>query len=62
MALERRCLTVSLQMPEAHALSVWMGVAGCGCPMSSRIVRSMAASFPLWNNVASSALVAEEKI
>ena len=26
MALERRCLTVSLMMPDAHALSVCIGV------------------------------------
>ena len=41
MALDRRCLTVLLAMPAANELSVWMGVAGCGWPISMRAVRSI---------------------
>ena len=40
IALERRCLIVSLAMPHAVELSTCMGVAGCGCPISSKAVRS----------------------
>ena len=32
-------------MPSAHLLSVWRGVAGCGWPSSSKVVRMGAAFF-----------------
>ena len=39
MALDMRCLTVSLMMPEAVELSVCMGIGPCGCPISSSEVQ-----------------------
>jgi hypothetical protein len=59
MALERRCLTVSLTMPAAHALLVWMGVAACGCPISSSAMRRGTQSRAFWNTAPSSASVAD---
>jgi hypothetical protein len=35
-ALDLRCLTMSLAMPQAVDLSVFIGVAGWGWPMSRR--------------------------
>jgi hypothetical protein len=46
-ALDLRCLMMSLAMPAAVTLSVCMGVAGWGCPSSSRVVQSVVASCPL---------------
>jgi hypothetical protein len=46
-------------MPAPHALSVWIGVAGCGCPISTRAVRSGTASRALWNKAPNSASIAE---
>jgi hypothetical protein len=59
IALERRCLAVSLAMPAAQALSVWIGVVGFGCLISMRTVRRGMASQVLWNNAPNSAYVAE---
>ena len=61
IALDRRCFTVPFAIPAAHALSVWIGVAVCGCPISRRVLRSMAASFPLKNRAPISASVAEDR-
>ena len=55
MALERRCLTVSLAMPTAALLSVMRSVSGCGCCISRRVWRMTSASLPLWKRPASSA-------
>ena len=41
------CLMVSLAKPSAVELSTWIGLAGCGCPSSSRKVRIGTASWPL---------------
>ena len=38
MALDLRCLTVLLMMPDAMELSVRIGVGPCGCPISSNEV------------------------
>jgi len=60
MALERRCLMVRFAIPHAVELSTWMGVAGCGCPISSKAVRSAVPSFMFVNNPAVSASAADE--
>ena len=44
---ERCLLTVSFAMPTAVRLSLCIGVGGCACPNSSRIVRSIFPSFAL---------------
>jgi hypothetical protein len=59
MALDRRCLTVLLAMPVAHALLVWMGVAACGWPIYSSAIRRGAQSRAFWNTAPSSASVAD---
>ena len=60
IAFDRFCLTVSVAIPLAVLLSVAIGVAGWGCPYSSRAMRRGHASLPaLWNkapNLASAAL------
>ena len=43
------CLTVSI-IPSAVLLSVLIGVAGCGCPNSSKVVRIGTASFTFMYN------------
>ena len=60
IALERWILMLSLAIPHAVELSTWMGVGGCGYPISSRVVRSMAASFMLVKSPAVSASAADE--
>ena len=60
IALDRSCSMVSLAIPDAVLLSVVIGVAGCGCPSSAGGTRIGQASFPLWNNVPSSASAASE--
>ncbi len=60
IALERRWRMVSLAIPTSHILSVFIGVAGCGWPMSWRVVRSMARTFPLRKVKPSSASAAED--
>ena len=42
MDLERCFLTESFAMPAAVLLSTWMGVGGCGCPISARARQIMA--------------------
>ena len=49
MALDLRCLTVSLMIPEAVELSVCIGVGPCGCPISSNEVLSTSPSLALMN-------------
>jgi hypothetical protein len=60
MALLQRCLTVLFAIPAAHELLVCMGVEGCGCPISVRVVRNEAASLPLWKRMPSLASAAED--
>ena len=59
MALDLRCLTVSLMMPEAVELSVRMGVGPCGCPISSNEVLSTSPSLKLMNRPPNSTSAAE---
>jgi hypothetical protein len=40
IALERLCLTLELAIPVAVEFSVTMGVGGCLCPNSSRVILS----------------------
>jgi hypothetical protein len=47
MECVRLCLSVSLMYPVAVVLSVCSGVSGCGCPVSSNVVRKIVASFAL---------------
>ena len=51
---------LSLAIPQAVELSTWMGVGGCGCPISCRVVHRMVASFMLVKRPAVSASAAEE--
>jgi hypothetical protein len=46
-------------MPVAHALSVWMGVAACGCPISLRATRRRTQSRAFWKTAPTSASVAD---
>ena len=39
IALDALCLMVLLEKPTAVVLSIWMGVGGCGCPISSKHTR-----------------------
>ena len=59
MALDLRCLTVSLMMPEAVELSVCMGIGPCGCPISSSEVLSTSPSLALMNSLPDSASTTE---
>ena len=49
MALDLRCLTVSLILPDIVKLSVCMDVGPCGCPISSNEVLSTSPSLALMN-------------
>ena len=57
--LDRLYLMVLLVMPEAVELSVLMGVGGCGCPISSRMVLKIMTSCQFTNNAPISASFAE---
>jgi hypothetical protein len=46
-------------MPAAHALSVWMGVAACRCPTSSRAMQRGTQPRAFWKTAPSSASVAD---
>ena len=59
MALDLRCLTVLLMMPEAMELSVCMGIGPCGCPISSSEFLSTSLSLVLMNRPPNSASAAE---
>ena len=60
MALDLRCLMVSLAIPHAVELSTCMGVGGCGCPISSRVLRRATASFIFVNTPAISASAVDD--
>ena len=60
IALDQRCLQVPLEMPLAVELSVWSGVAGCGWPISTRVVLSTVPSFAFKKRAPSSASAAED--
>jgi hypothetical protein len=47
MAHVHLCLIVSLLYPVDVVLSVCSGVCGCGCPISSNVVRKSVAYFAL---------------
>ena len=57
--LERLCLMVLLVMPEAVELSILMGVGGCGCPISARMVLNIITSCPFTNSAPISASAAD---
>jgi hypothetical protein len=59
MAFDRFCLTVPLMIPSAQLLSVVMGVAGWGHPISSSATRIGHASCPLTKHAAVSVSAAE---
>ena len=59
MALDLRCLMVSLMMPDAVELSVCIGVGPCGCPISSNEVLSTYPSLEFMNTPPNSASAAE---
>ena len=44
-------------MPVALELYVWIGLAGCGCLISSNVILSVTPSFALWKILTVSALV-----
>ena len=44
-------------MPVALELSVWIGVDGCGCPISDNVNLSVTPYFALWKSPAASASV-----
>ena len=47
-------------MPSAVELSVWIGVLGCLCPISSKIFLILTPFFALINNAPSSASAADD--
>ena len=51
---------VSFAIPLAVELSVWIGVAACGYPISWRVVRKISPSFALMKRPAISASAAED--
>ena len=59
MALDLRCLMVSLMMPDAMELSVCIGVVHCGCSISSNEVLSTPPSMELMNRPPNSASTVE---
>ena len=60
MAFVHLGCTLLLMMPSAVELSVWMGVRGCGCPISSNIIRSSTALHAFMYNPPNSAYDAED--
>jgi len=60
IALDRCCFVVSLAMPQAVVLSTWMGVGGCGHPMSVNVCRIAVASLQLTKRDPNSASVADD--
>ena len=59
VALDLRCLTVLLMMPDAVELSICVGVGPCGCTISSNEVMSTSPSLALINRPTNSASAAE---
>ena len=51
---------VSFAIPTAVALSQWMSVGGCGCPISARVRRNTRTSFMFKNNAPNSASAADD--
>ena len=49
MALDMRCLTVTLTMPDTVELSVCRGVGSCGCTISSKEIMSTSLYLALMN-------------
>ena len=59
MDLERFCWMVSFTIPLAVELSVWIGVDGCRCPISSREWQRGTAKFAFSNRAPISAYAAD---
>ena len=59
MLLDRCFLTVSLAIPVAVMLSQCMGIGGCLCPISYRVILMILPSLVFMNNAASSASAAD---
>ena len=59
IALDMRCFTVLLMMPDAVELSVCIGVGNCGCPIYSNEVLSNSPSLALTNRPPNAAYDAE---
>ena len=59
MDLDLRCFTVPLAIPVALELSVWMGVAGWGCPISVSVIWSISPCLALWKRPPDLASVSE---
>ena len=59
VALDMRCLTFSLMMPDAVELYACMGIGPCGCLISSSEVLSASPSLALMNRPPNSASAAE---
>ena len=51
---------VLAMMPIALELFVWMGMGGCGCPISTSVARIATAFFTLMKRAPNSALVADD--
>jgi hypothetical protein len=54
-------LILSLAIPHAVELSVWTGVAGCGCHISSNVILKMVARFVLSKKAPISASEADDR-
>jgi hypothetical protein len=61
MARHRWSFMVSLAIAHAVELSVFIGVAGCGHPISASVVRSVVAFLQLSNSAPISASEADDK-
>ena len=53
-------MTVSFAMPTAVELSQWMGVGGCGCPISASVRHKTRPYFMFKNNAPNSASAADD--
>ncbi len=60
MAFVRFGWTHKLMMPSAVKLSVWMGVGGCVCAISSKILRSLTPLHAFMYNAPILALAADD--
>ena len=47
-------------MPVALGLYVWIGLAGCRCPISASVILSVTPYFALWKSHPDSALVVDD--
>ena len=50
-----------LAIPLAEDIAVLIGIGGCRCPISMRVMRITAASCPFWKRAASLASAAEAR-